>query len=57
VDRWYKSEQKHRWLTSTLPMTKLRLQGIKGFRHLPLLQAVLQTEFGWSETTECIVDT
>ena len=31
-------------------------RGIKGFRHLPLLQAALQTEFGWTETRECIVD-
>jgi putative transposase len=56
VDRWHTSEQKHRRLTSTLPMIKLRPRGIKGFRHLPLLQAALQEEFVRSETRECIVD-
>jgi hypothetical protein len=56
VDRWRTPEQKHRWVTSTLLMIKLRLRGMKGFHHLPLLQAAPQTEFGWSKTTECIVD-
>jgi len=28
----------------------------RSFRHLPLLQAALKTEIGWSKTSHCSVD-
>lgn len=44
VDRWRTSEQKHRWVASALLAIEPRLRRIKGYRHLPHLQAVLQRE-------------
>ena len=44
VDRWRTSEQKHRWVASALLAIEPRLRRIKGYRHLPQLQAALQRE-------------
>jgi hypothetical protein len=52
VDRWRNSEQKHRWVASVLLTIETRLHRIKGYRHLPLLRAVLQREIA-SSTQRC----
>lgn len=44
VDRWHTSEQKHRWVASALLAIEPRLRRIKGYRHLPQLQAALQRD-------------
>ncbi len=44
VDRWRTSDQKHRWVASALLAIEPRLRRIKGYRHVPLLRAALQTE-------------
>lgn len=44
VDRWRTSEQKHRWVASALLEIEPRLRRIKGYRHLPQLQAALRRE-------------
>lgn len=44
VDRWRTSEQKHRWVASARLEIEPRLRRIKGYRHLPQLQAALQRE-------------
>jgi len=41
VDRWRTSDQKHRWVASALLAIEPRLRRIKGYRHLPHLQAAL----------------
>lgn len=48
VDRWRSSDQKQRWVASALLMIEPRLHRIKGYRHLPLLRAVLQREIASS---------
>ncbi len=42
VDRWRNSEQKHRWLATTLLDLEPRLNRIKGYAALPLLQQALR---------------
>ncbi len=44
VDRWRTSDQKHRWVASALLAIEPRLRRLKGYRHLPRLQAALQAE-------------
>jgi len=44
VDRWRSSDQKQRWVASALLTIEPGLRRIKGYRHLPLLRAVLQRE-------------
>jgi putative transposase len=44
VDHWRTADQKHRWVASALVLIEPRLRRIKGYRHLPLLRAALQTE-------------
>lgn len=44
VDRWRTSDQKQRWVASALLAIEPRLRRIKGYRHLPQLQAALQRE-------------
>lgn len=44
VDRWRTSEQKHRWVASAVLAIEPRLRRIKGYRHLPQLQAALRRE-------------
>ena len=46
VDRWRTSNQRHRWLASTLLDIEPRLRRVKGHRHLPMLRAALQRELG-----------
>lgn len=42
VDRWRTSDQKHRWVASAVLAIEPRLRRIKGYRHLPQLQAALR---------------
>ncbi|HEV2718052.1 MAG TPA: transposase, partial [Terriglobales bacterium] len=44
VDRWRTSDQKQRWVASALLAIEPRLRRIKGYRHLPQLQAALHAE-------------
>jgi len=44
VDAWKNSNQKHRWLATTLLEIEARLRRIKGYRHLPKLQIALREE-------------
>lgn len=44
VDAWKNSNQKHRWLASALLEIEPRLRRIKGYRHLPKLQAALMKD-------------
>ena len=44
VDHWRTSDQKHRWVASALMAIEPRLRRIKGYRHLPQLQAALRRE-------------
>ena len=46
VDRWRNSNQRHRWLASTLLDIEPRLRRVKGHRYLPMLRAALQRELG-----------
>lgn len=52
VDYWRTSEQKQRWVASALLSIEPRLHKIKGYRHLPLLQAALQRELQRQAVTE-----
>jgi transposase-like protein len=52
VDRWRTSDQKHRWVASALLAIEPRLRRIKGYRHLPQLQAALQRELQREAVTE-----
>jgi transposase-like protein len=52
VDRWRTSEQKHRWVASALLAIEPRLRRIKGYRHLPQLQAALQREIQRDDVTD-----
>ena len=51
VDRWRTSDQKHRWVASALLAIEPRLRRIKGYRHLPQLQAALQRECQCEDVT------
>jgi transposase-like protein len=42
VDRWTPSDQKHRWLATTLLELEPRLRRVRGYRALPQLQAALK---------------
>jgi len=44
VDVWKNSSHKHRWLASALLEIEPRLRRIKGYRHIPKLQAALKEE-------------
>jgi putative transposase len=44
VDSWKNSNQKHRWLATSLLDIEPRLRKIKGFRHLPKLREAIQRE-------------
>jgi transposase-like protein len=55
VDRWRTSEQKHRWVASALLAIEPRLNRIKGYRHLPQLQAALQREIQREDVTETCI--
>ena len=48
VDRWRNSNQRRRWLASTLLDIEPRLRRVKGHRYLPMLRAALQRELGLS---------
>lgn len=48
VDRWRSSDQKQRWVARALLTIEPGLRRIKGYRHLPLLRAVLQREMATS---------
>lgn len=52
VDRWRTSEQQQRWVASALLSIEPKLRRIKGYRHLPLLQAALQRELQRQSVTE-----
>jgi transposase-like protein len=52
VDRWHTSDQKHRWVASALLAIEPRLNRIKGYRHLPQLQAALRREIRHEDVTE-----
>jgi transposase-like protein len=43
IDCWRNSEQKHRWLATTVLEIEPRLRKVRGHRHLPRLRAVLQS--------------
>ncbi len=42
VDRWRTSDQKYRWVASAVLAIEPRLRRIKGYRHVPQLQAAVQ---------------
>jgi transposase-like protein len=42
IDCWRNSEQKHRWLATTVLEIEPRLRKVRGHRYLPRLRAVLQ---------------
>jgi len=42
VDRWTTSDQKHRWLATTLLEIEPRLRRLRGYRALPQLRAALK---------------
>lgn len=42
IDCWRNSEQKHRWLATTVLEIEPRLRKVRGHRHLPRLRAALQ---------------
>lgn len=44
IGHWRNSGQKHRWMAAALLDIEPRLRRIKGYRHLPLLQAALERE-------------
>ncbi len=44
VDRWRNSSQKRRWLAAALLDIEPRLRRVRGYRALPQLREVLQTE-------------
>ena len=50
VCRWRNSDQKQRWVASALLDIEPKLRRIKGYRHLPLLRAALQTEIRGKES-------
>lgn len=52
VDRWRTSDQKHRWVSSALLAIEPRLRRIKGYRHVPQLQAAVQRELQRESATE-----
>ena len=54
VDRWRIADQKHRCVASALLTMELRLRRIQGYRHVPLLRAVLQADIGRAESAEGI---
>lgn len=41
---WRTADQKHRWVASALLAVEPRLRRLKGYRHLPQLQAAIQKE-------------
>ena len=43
IDCWRNSEQKHRWLATTVLDIEPRLRKVRGHRHLPRLRAALQS--------------
>lgn len=43
IDYWRNSEQKHRWLATTVLEIEPRLRKVRGHRHLPRLRAALQS--------------
>src|SRR3990172_1094144 len=43
IDYWKNSEQKHRWLATTVLEIEPRLRKVRGHRHLPRLRAALQS--------------
>jgi transposase-like protein len=43
IDCWRNSEQKHRWLATTVLEIEPRLRNVRGHRHLPRLRAALQS--------------
>ena len=43
IDCWRNSEQKHRWLATTVLEIEPRLRNVRGHRHLPCLRAALQS--------------
>lgn len=43
IDCWRNSEQKHRWLATTVLEIEPRLRKVRGHRHLPRLRAALQS--------------
>jgi transposase-like protein len=44
VDYWKNSDQKQRWLATSLLDIEPRLRRVKGFRHLPALRRALQSK-------------
>lgn len=50
VCRWRNSDQKQRWVASSLMDIEPKLRRIKGYRHLPLLRVVLQAEIQVKES-------
>ncbi len=51
VDRWQNSQQKRRWLATTLLDIEPRLRRIKGYRALPKLRQALQRTIATKEVT------
>ena len=52
VEHGRTSEQKQRWVARALVLIEPRLRRSKGYRHLPLLRAALQTEIGRPEKSK-----
>jgi transposase-like protein len=52
VDHWRTADQKHLWAASALVLIEPRLRRIKGYRHLALLRAAMQTEIGKTEKSK-----
>jgi transposase-like protein len=52
VDRWRTSDQKYRWVASAVLAIEPRLRRIKGYRHVPQLQAAVQRELQRESVTE-----
>ncbi|MCG8608812.1 IS256 family transposase, partial [bacterium] len=44
ITYWKNSNQRHRWVASTLLEIEKRLRKIKGYRHLPTLRKALKRE-------------
>jgi transposase-like protein len=46
VDYWRNSDQKHRWIATSLLDIEPRLNKVSGMKHLPLLRAAIKRELG-----------
>lgn len=54
VDYWKNSNQKQRWVASSLLYIEQRLNRVNGYKYLPRLREVIQREIGITEAKEVV---